>query len=151
MLDARCIFKKKVGITQDDSDGEYDEEDLSEVEKEKIDMSKAYVQRPELVKWEPSKGEIYAVLMTRSLEIYGVEDETPLHNITFNTNQTGFDFVTPHTLVVCDDKGRLSVFQGIASVETISMKIIETDQVKFRTITSCPSSEFFITISKQGI
>ena len=139
MLDARCIFKKKVGITQDDSDGEYDEEDLSEIEKEKIDMSKAYVQRPELVKWEPSKGEIYAVLMTRSLEIYGVEDETPLHNITFNTNQTGFDFVTPHTLV------------GIASVETISMKIIETDQVKFRTITSCPSSEFFITISKQGI
>jgi hypothetical protein len=43
MLDARCIFKKKVGITLDESEGEYDEEDLSEVEKEKIDMSKAYV------------------------------------------------------------------------------------------------------------
>jgi len=43
MLDARCIFKKKVGVARDNSDGEYDEEDLSEIEKDKTDMSKAYV------------------------------------------------------------------------------------------------------------
>jgi len=69
--------------------------------------------RPLEVKWEPSGGEMYAVLLTRVLEVYRVKDDTPLHSITFDSNQTGFAFVSATALVVCDDKGRVTLFTGI--------------------------------------
>lgn len=44
---------------------------------------------PERVKWEPSKGTMYAVLFNRILEIYDVEtdkDGQALHSVSFDSN-----------------------------------------------------------------
>ena len=51
-------------------------------------------QRPELVRWEPSEGNIYAVLFSRLLEIFTVNDDEPLHQVNFDTNQASFDFIS---------------------------------------------------------
>ena len=83
-------------------------------------------QRAELVRWENKKGTSYCVLFSRLLEIYSVSDDEPMHSITFDTNQRGFDYLSESELIVCDDKGRLTLLQDIESEETISMRIIET-------------------------
>jgi len=107
MLDARCIFKKKVGMSAESS-GSEDEEDQAEndddefVEEEKED--KAYMKklqseaarrvlkqmdksnlRAEQVMWEPTEGNLFAVLFSRVMEVYSVEEEEPIHAITFDT------------------------------------------------------------------
>ena len=51
--------------------------------------------RPEKVMWEPTKGKQYAVLFSRVLEIYSVNEEEPVHSVTFDTNQTSFTYVGP--------------------------------------------------------
>ena len=47
------------------------------------------------------------------LEVYSVTDNDAMHQISFDTNQTGFDFVSPTEIVVSDDQGRLSYFQAV--------------------------------------
>ena len=42
--------------------------------------------RPEKVMWEPTKGKQYAVLFSRVLEVYSVNEEEPIHSVTFDTN-----------------------------------------------------------------
>jgi hypothetical protein len=93
--------------------------------------------RPLLVKWEPVDGKMYAVLLSRVLEIYSVNSEEALHSISFDSTQTGFDFIAKSSIVVSDEKGRLTLFTGIEKEETISMKIIETEQTRFRALTAC--------------
>ena len=81
-------------------------------------------------------GSMYAVLFDRALEIYTVESDDPLHKISFDTQQTGFDFISSTSLVVSDDKGRLTLLTRIDKSETIEMKIIETKVQKFRSVTT---------------
>ena len=99
-------------------------------------------------------GSMYAVLFDRALEIYTVESDDPLHKISFDTQQTGFDFISSTSLVVSDDKGRLTLLTRIDKSETIEMKIIETKVQKFRSVTTAGASEdddFFCTLSKDGL
>jgi len=63
--------------------------------------------------WEPQEGKLYAVLFTRILEVYSVEEDDPLHAITFDTNQTSFTWLGSSQIVVSDDKGRLTIFKGV--------------------------------------
>lgn len=65
------------------------------------------------------KGNMYAVLFDRALEIYSVESDDPLHKINFDTQQTGFDFVSSTSIVVSDDKGRLTLLTQIDESSTI--------------------------------
>ncbi|MCR2129941.1 hypothetical protein NSX24_24360, partial [Salmonella enterica] len=67
LLDARCIFKKKVGIQAESSE---DEDADEEEKKQPVFKLKTFNMTPERVKWEPSKGTMYAVLFNRMLEIY---------------------------------------------------------------------------------
>ena len=82
MLDARCIFKKKVGlINEEESESEEEDEDDDngkEVEVQILEYIKQN-QRAELVRWEPSEGNVYAILFSRLLEVFSVEDDEPMH------------------------------------------------------------------------
>lgn len=53
------------------------------------------------------------MLFTRSLEIYNVDSDTPLHKITFDSSQTGFDFLKSNCIVVADEKARLTLLTNI--------------------------------------
>ena len=84
---------------------------------------------PERVKWEPSKGLSYAVLFNRMLEIYNVEsdkDGQASHSITFDSNQTSFDFLSPNEILVSDEKGRVTLLYSIDKQDSIEMKIALT-------------------------
>ncbi len=129
MLDARCLFKKKVGMSIDKPESEDEIEDVKdavEEEKEDIKASKKLEteksrriyrsfdrQRAEKVMWEPTQGKHYAVLFSHVLEIFTVECDEPIHSITFDTNQTSFTYLGRLMIVVCDEKGRLSVLHGV--------------------------------------
>ena len=41
--------------------------------------------RAELISWEPVSGKLYAVLFDRMLEIYTVEGDGPLHQVSFDS------------------------------------------------------------------
>ena len=43
--------------------------------------------------WEPLRGTQYAILFSRVLEIYTVDEEDPIHSMSFDTNQTSFTYV----------------------------------------------------------
>ncbi len=79
-------------------------------------------------------GELYSVMFSKCLEIYRVDSDTPLHRVDFDSIQTGFDYLSKSAIIVCDDKGRLTLLTQIESPETIQMKIIETDCTRFRTV-----------------
>lgn len=156
MLDARCIFKKKAGIVED-SQSE-DEEAEEEAEEEKAEQEQDYMaeylkknRRAELIKWEPSSGLVYAVLFDRLLEIYTVESDGPLHQVNFDSVQTGFDFLSPTELVVCDDLGRLTYLKDVDKEGGISMRIVETTYKRFRMVTTSPDCEFFTALTNESI
>jgi WD40 repeat protein len=110
LLDARCIFKRKVGVPSDEESVDEDEEEEPAL---KLPFKiKPANMTPERVQWEPTKGMMYAVLFNRMLEIYNVEaakDGEPLHSISFDSNQTSFDFITATDILVGDEKGRVTV------------------------------------------
>ena len=72
LLDGRCSFKKKVGLDQETS---------------KI-MFKVLQ-----VKWEPSKGQSYALLFDKKVEVYSSEKEEPLSSVTSEVKFVSMDFV----------------------------------------------------------
>lgn len=63
-------------------------------------------------------------MFSRVLEIYSVEEEEPVHTMSFDSNQTSFTYLSPSQLVVSDDKGRMSVFSGVSEKEGVQMRII---------------------------
>lgn len=44
------------------------------------------------------------------LEIYDVESDAPIHQVTFDCNQTAFEWIGQEAILVSDEKGRLTVF-----------------------------------------
>jgi WD40 repeat protein len=156
LLDARCLFKKKVGLSGEDaSEDEYDDEDEAEGS-EKAEpkelaapvMTNKYLNRPELVRWEPTEGKMYAVLFGRLLEVFTVEDDgdTPVHSVKFDSAQTSFAFISATSLVVSDLKGRLTLFSNLGDVENVTMRITETESKKIKVVSSSPDQTFFVTI-----
>jgi hypothetical protein len=77
---------------------------------------------------------MYAVLFQRALEIYSVDSDTPLHKIAFDSQQTGFDFVSATCIIVSDEKARLTVLTNVHDAEKVQMKIVETEFGKFRSV-----------------
>ena len=107
LLDARCNFKRMVGLSANDAEVTPDEDEEEEVTKkvnEGFEISSKYLSRPELTRWDPVNGLLYAVLFGRLLEVYSVEDDgdTPLHSASFDTQQTSFDFLSGTSLIVSD-------------------------------------------------
>ena len=71
MMEARCNYKKKMGLITEESDDEKQDSD-EDLEVEDITMKDLndLQRKPIVVKWEPSKGEIYTVLYNQMIEIY---------------------------------------------------------------------------------
>ena len=85
------------------------------------------------------------------LEVYSVSDNDAMHQISFDTNQTGFDFVSPTEIVVSDDQGRLSYFQAVDQEEGISMRIVETTYKRFKAVEASPDFSFFTALTNESI
>ena len=101
--------------------------------------------------WEPVSGRLYAVLFDRMLEIYTVEGDGPLHQVSFDSVQTGFDFLSPTEIVVCADLGRLTYLKDIDKEDGISMRIVETTYKRFRMVATSPDREFFTALTNESI
>ena len=86
------------------------------------------------------------ILFTRLLEIFSIEQDTPIHSVEFDTSQTSFDFISPTEIVVADDKGRITLLTNISSEENIAMKIIETGFSRIKSISAAPDFSFFVTL-----
>ena len=171
MLDARCLFKKKVGLTSQSSESEDDADidDGESVEEEKQDKaesknlkSNATKQvlkqfdriniRPEQVMWEPTEGKLYAVLFTRLIEIYSVEADEPLHTLTFDTSQTSFTFLGSSQIVCADDRGRMTVFRGVDKTDgEVEMRLIKTSAKRLKSLQASPDSSFFSVITDTSV
>ena len=104
-----------------------------------------------MIRWEPSEGKIFAILFSRMLEIYTVEDNDAIHQVSFDTNQTSFDFVSATEIVVSDDQGRLTYFQNVDKDEGITMRIVETTYKRFKYVDASPDLEFFTALTNESI
>jgi hypothetical protein len=107
--------------------------------------------KPELVRWEPIKGQMYAVLFGRLLEIFSVLSDEPLQSVSFDCNQTSFDFISTNAIAVGDQKGRLTVFQDIDKEDDMTMQIVETENERIKYIRSSPDLKVFLTVTNEGI
>lgn len=58
MLDGRCLFKRKLAV---------DEEDTNKVTHKALQ-----------VKWEPTEGNLYAILYDKKLEVFKADNDKPL-------------------------------------------------------------------------
>ena len=111
---------------------------------------------PVRVMWEPTQGKQYAVLFSRLLEVYSVDEEEPVHSVTFDTNQTSFTYVGRTQIVVSDDKGRLSVFYGVQndkgdSGEGVQMFLVKTDFTRFKSLQASPDHSFFSVLTNSSV
>lgn len=109
---------------------------------------------PERVKWEPSKGLSYAVLFNRMLEIYNIEsdkDGQASHSITFDSNQTSFDFLSPKEILVSDEKGRVTLLSSIDKQDSIEMKIALTGLKRIKKVETSPDFNFFVTLTSESV
>jgi hypothetical protein len=76
MMEARCKFKRKVGTIESDNNSDNDEDADLEVDiKTKKDLNEIQRQAIE-VKWEPSEGQVFAVLYNNMVEVYSVEESS---------------------------------------------------------------------------
>jgi hypothetical protein len=83
LLDARCHSKRMVGLSEPISSADEDAEE-DEI-KEKRPDTKKYESRPTLVRWTSQRGAYYGVLFGRLFELYSVDDDTPMHSMSFDT------------------------------------------------------------------
>ena len=143
MMEARCNFKRKVGVIEEDEEAKHDEEqsesdaDLGIKEIGPKDLKEAE-RKPIAVKWEPSKSSSYAILYNRMLEIYNLADPTgsdqACATAIFDKTVCCMEFVGQETIVVSDMEGNLIVLKHILSQETLQMNIFRTKFPKIRSL-----------------
>ena len=102
------------------------------------------------VKWEPTKGDIYAVLFEKKIDIMGTDSDKPKSSISADVNFVCFEFVNHEEVIIADVNGRLNYVKGINSEETISVSIVSTKSPRFRDMKYIPNSNFVCTISTEG-
>jgi len=104
--------------------------------------------RPIEIKWEPTDGQIYAVLYNKRVELYSVtHGEKPICHVEFECQQTSLDFISNDELIVGDEKGRLTYLRNVKDSKTLQMNIFETPFSRIRQVKSSPCHSFFMTLS----
>ena len=101
--------------------------------------------------WEPTLGQFYAVLFSRVLEVYSVEEDDPIHSVTFDTNQTSFTFLGREQLIVSDDKGRLSVFDGVHNKSGVQMRLVKTNFTRLKSLKASPDGLFITALTNCSV
>ena len=103
------------------------------------------------MRWEPKHGNLYCVVFSKLLEIFSVDDDSPLHSVSFDTEQTSCDFISESSVIVSDCKGRLTLFTDVNDPEKMQMRIIQTDSNRIKQVKSSPDQKFFTTLSANSL
>ena len=103
------------------------------------------------VMWEPCRGQQYAVLFSRVLEVYSVSEDEPIHSVAFDTNQTSFTYLSFSQLIVSDDKGRLTIFNGVHKADGVEMRLVKTDYTRLKSLNASPDYSFISAVSNSSI
>jgi len=141
MMEARCNYKKKMGVIEEVEEGQEQKED-SDLDLEITEITKKdlndHERKPIVVKWEPSNAVIYAVLYNRMIEIYNPSNtsngDKPCASAIFDVTAVSFDFISSTSLVVSDTEGNLIVIKNIESDEKLDLHIFRTKFTKIREV-----------------
>lgn len=110
MEEARCRSKKKMGVVEVAKQEDVEEDADLEVEVKTMADLTDLERKPIEVKWEPSKGEIYAVLFNKMIQVYDIsKSDEPSSQVIFDSNVTGFDFIGEDKIAIGDVNGDISV------------------------------------------
>lgn len=121
MLEGRVNYKKKLGM-EEISNGNPDDA----VCKQKYKVKQ--------IKWENKKGDLYAILYDKKLDIMTANSENALNTVTSDNNFICFDYLTPTALIIGDDRGVFSLCTKIDEEDKMSLKLLNTKCSKFRDI-----------------
>ena len=102
------------------------------------------------------------MLFSRVLEVYSVNDDEPVHSVTFDTNQTSFTYNSTgpnQQVVVSDDKGRLSVFTTKITTEAdnssaatqLVMRLVRTPYTRLKSLQASPDGSFFCAVTNRSV
>ncbi len=129
LLEGRCIFKRKLGL---------------DPETNKV-VSKALQ-----VKWEPVKGQHYAILYEKKLEVYTAEREEAVSSVTSDVVFNCMEFVSETEIVTADVTGKLTFVKNVQEEEKTTITLINTKVARFRDIKCFPGSNILFTASTDG-
>lgn len=92
--------------------------------------------KPIAVKWEQSKGQIFAILYRRMIEVYDMTKATagdkPCSRTILDFATSSFDFINANQLLISDDRGHLIIISNVTDADTLSMKIYSTKFTRLR-------------------
>lgn len=74
-----------------------------------------------------------------------------MHSVTFDTNQTSFTYLGTSQIIVSDDKGRLSIFNGIDKAEGVEMRLVKTNYIRLKSLNASPDFSFITAVSSTSI
>ena len=126
MMEARCNFKRKVGVIEEEEEEKKDDADAASESDADLGIKeigpkdlKEVERKPIAVKWEPSKSSSYAILYNRMLEIYNLADpcgsDQACATAIFDKTVCCMEFIGDTTIVVSDMEGNLIVLKNILS------------------------------------
>ena len=119
LMEARCKYKRKLNVIEENAgeESENDDPDLADVQDLRRKDLTEYQRQPTEIKWEPSAGNMFAVLSNNLIEVYNVNDESgaelPCSHAVFDIQLTSFDFISPTTIVASDSEGNLQILSNI--------------------------------------
>lgn len=65
------------------------------------------------MKWEPTKGNFYAVMYDKKIEIMGTDSDIPKSSVTSDVNFSCFEFINENEILLADINGRFTYLKGI--------------------------------------
>jgi WD40 repeat protein len=139
LMEARCKYKRKVNVITENAEGsESEDPELADIKITTKNDLTAFQLQPLSVQWEPSQGEMFAVIFNNLVEVYNVNDEQGAEKAcstaVFDVQLTSLAFISQNSIIVSDIEGNLHLLQGIESQTGISLKQINTKFEKIRTI-----------------
>ena len=130
MLDGRCLFKRKLAV---------DEEDTNKVTHKALQ-----------VKWEPTEGNLYAILYDKKLEVFKADNDKPLSTVTTDVAFNCMEFVSGNEIITSDVQGKLTFVKNIEDEEKTTITLINTKVTRFREIKSVPRSNVLVGVATEG-
>jgi len=99
------------------------------------------------VKWEPTSGNLYAILFEKRLDVFKAEASEPVSSVSSDLTFSCFDFVSPTEIITADVQGKLTFVKHIEDESKTTITLITTKVNRFRDIRCLPGSETLVTAS----
>ena len=132
MLDGRCSYKKKLGLNKEDD--------------KMIDF------KVRQVKWEISKGEEYAIMYDKQVEVLRVDSDQPINTISAveNSHLVSMDFINENEIIVADKEGNFTLARNIIDPEKTEICMNRTKCDRFKELKVFPGGNAVASISHDG-